>query len=187
MHTPQIIQYGTLQRVTKMYLLSGALVLSGLMLCPALFPYRWNTSASVPIGLYRVQYGQPEAGALVAFCLPKDIALYAKGRGYIGFGFSCPGWTQELLKPIGAVAGDVVGIAPEGVTVRGIFHTNTRVFEADSEGREHHVWIETGSHVVPEGYVFFLSEYHPRSWDSRYFGFVETKNLAAMMEPVWTW
>src|SRR5215813_1310371 len=71
-----------------------------------LSPYRWNGSSSVPIGFYRVRHERPGAGALIAFCLPKPIALYAKARGYIHFGFTCPGWTQPLLKPVVAVAGD---------------------------------------------------------------------------------
>ena len=102
MQTTQTTHWRDGRHITLMCALSVAI----LMLCAALLPYRWNGSASVPIGLYRVRHGQPEAGALIAFCLPKKVALYAKERGYIGFGFSCPGWTQPLLKPVVAVDGD---------------------------------------------------------------------------------
>ena len=158
-----------------------------MMLGPVVLPYRWNGSASVPIGLYRVRHGRPEPWKLVAFCLPKAVALYAKARGYIGFGFSCPGWTQPLLKPVAAVAGDAVTIAPAGVTVRGVPLSNTKVFSADSQGRLHLVWISEGEHIVPPGFVFVLSALHERSWDSRYFGCIPTTAILSTMEPVWLW
>ncbi len=183
MNTIQKIHCRTARHITLMYACCVAI----LMLCGALSPYRWNGSASVPIGLYHVRYGHPEAGALIAFCLPREVALYAKERGYIGFGFSCAGWAQPVLKPVVAVAGDAVTIAPAGVTVRGYALSNTKVFETDSQGREHHVWITEGTHVVPPGFVFVLSAFHERSWDSRYFGFVPTAAILSTMEPVWTW
>jgi conjugative transfer signal peptidase TraF len=134
-----------------------------------------------------MRHGQPEVGELIAFCLPKEVALYATERGYIGFGFSCPGWAQPVLKPVVAMAGDAVTIAPAGVTVRGFPLSHTKVFETDSNGREHHVWITEGAHVVPPGFVFVLSAFHERSWDSRYFGFVPSNAIRSTMEPVWTW
>src|ERR1044071_6885634 len=127
MNATQKVQWPDGRHITKMCVLFVAI----LLLCGAFSPYRWNGSSSVPIGLYRVRNRQPEAGKLVAFCLPKEVALYAKARGYIGFGFSCPGWTQPLLKPVVAVAGDSITIAPAGVMVRGFPLSNTKVFETD--------------------------------------------------------
>jgi conjugative transfer signal peptidase TraF len=183
MKTQQTTMYRRVLYITKMCVICIAI----LVLCGALLPYRWNGSASVPIGLYRVRHRRPEAGELIAFCLPKEVALYAKERGYIGFGFSCPGWTQPLLKPVVAVAGDAVSIAPAGVTVRGYALSHTQIFETDSQGRAHVVWIMPGDYRVPSDMVFVLSAFHERSWDSRYFGFVSTTAILSTMEPAWTW
>src|SRR5262245_26612299 len=144
MNTTQKVHWRSGRHITFLCALS----LPVMMLCGALSPYRWNGSSSVPIGVYHVRRGQPEVGELIAFYLPKEVALYAKERGYIGFGFSCPGWAQPLLKPVVAVAGDAVTIAPTGVTVRGFALSNTKVFEADSQGRAHVVWIMPGDYRV---------------------------------------
>src|SRR5262249_42122808 len=144
----QTIHWGWARHITLMCVLYQAIM----MLNGALAPYRWNWSASVPVGLYYMSHRSPEIGELVAFCLPKEIAQYAKARGYIGFGFSCPGWTQPLLKPVVATAGDSVAIAPAGVTVRGVTVSNTRVFTADSQGRPQVVWIAAGEHIVTPGF-----------------------------------
>ena len=183
MNTTQKVHWRTARYSIFLY----ALCVSILMLCGALSPYRWNGSASVPIGVYRVRHGRPEVGELIAFCLPKEVARYAKERGYVGFGFFCPGWTQPVLKPVVAVAGDAVTIAPAGVTVRGFSLSNTKVFETDSQGRDHVVWIMPGDYRVPSDMVFVMSAFHERSWDSRYFGFVPTDAILSTMEPVWTW
>src|ERR1043166_7141979 len=145
MKTRETTMYSRMPYLTKMCLLSVA----AMLLCGAVSPYRWNGSASVPIGLYRERPRRPEAGELIAFCLPKEVALYAKERGYIGFGFSCPGWAQPLLKPVVAVAGEAVSIAPAGVTVRGYALSHTQIFETDSQGRAHVVWIMPGDYRVP--------------------------------------
>ena len=183
MNATQKVHWPDVRHITKMCVLFVAI----LMLCGAFSPYQWNGSSSVPIGLYRVRYGRPEVGELIAFCLPKEVALYAKARGYIGFGFSCPGWTQPLLKPVVAVAGDAITIAPSAVTVRGFALSNTQVFETDSQGRPHEISMEYGSYRVPSDMVFVLSAFHERSWDSRYFGFVPTNAVRSTMEPLWTW
>src|ERR1043166_6032639 len=166
MNTTQMTHWRDVRHITLMC----ACYIATLMLCGALSPYQWNGSSSVPIGLYRVRHGRPEAGELIAFCLPKEDALYAKARGYIHFGVSCPGWTQPLLKPVVAVAGDAITIAPSGVTVREFPLSNTKVFETDSQGRPHTIAMEYGSYRVPSDMVFVLSAFHERRWDSRFFG-----------------
>ncbi len=160
-------------------------LIAGLIVLPGLFPYRWNLSASVPVGLYRFSHGAIEPGSVVSFCLPEAVARYAKARGYIGFGFPCPGWTQPLLKPVVAVAGDAIQITREGVTVRGLPVAHTPVFTHDSQRRLHTLRLPEGESVVPPGSVFVLSALHERSWDSRYFGPIPLTSITGVMEPVW--
>ena len=45
---------------------------------------RVNLSGSMPIGLYRVSSAPPMRGAMVLACLPVDVAVFAKSRGYVG-------------------------------------------------------------------------------------------------------
>src|SRR6266403_888030 len=81
-------------------------------------PWLYNSSASLPLGYYWRGNKQVEKWSLVAFCLPKDVAVYAKARGYIGFGL-CPGWTEMLMKQVVATEGDVVEVKSGGVWING--------------------------------------------------------------------
>jgi signal peptidase S26 family len=47
---------------------------------------------------------------------------------------------------------------------------DTPVYPTDSHGRVQTVRMPEGWFIVPDGQVFVLSNHHPRSWDSRYFG-----------------
>ena len=61
----------------------------------------WNGSPSVPVGLYLVTKASPRVGDLVVLRLPPVIAAFAARRGYLPT-------SAYLLKPIAAVAGDLV-------------------------------------------------------------------------------
>jgi conjugative transfer signal peptidase TraF len=130
-------------------------------------PWRYNNSASLRIGYYwKGDKEQAVKGSVVSFCLPEEIGRYAKERGYVGFGF-CPGWTAMLMKPIAAVAGDVVEVQREGVSVNGVAVPNTPVLETDSKGRPH-LYQALGTFIISPGAVFLLAPAHERSFDSRY-------------------
>src|SRR5260221_820231 len=103
-----------MRKVTKIHAIFLLLGLLPAAVKPFL-PWRYNDSASLPIGYYwKGDKEQAVKGSLVSFCLPRAVAVQAKERGYIGFGW-CPGWTQMLVKPIAATEGDVVEGTPEGV------------------------------------------------------------------------
>lgn len=151
-----------------------------------LTPIRWNISASLPVGFYWETGMRIERGAYVHFCLPEDIAAYAFTRGYLKTG-ACPGLYEELFKPVAAVAGDTVEMRHGGgVRVNGA-DLDAPVFAADSQGRPHQFWIPEGKQIVPDGCVFVLSTHHPRSWDSRYFGFVPLAAIRGSAVPWWVW
>src|SRR5438034_3432539 len=70
---------------------------------------RVNLSASMPVGLYRVSTGPAVRGVMVLACLPTDVAVFARSRGYVPSG-SCPGATAPIGKVVLAMVGDTVEV-----------------------------------------------------------------------------
>jgi conjugative transfer signal peptidase TraF len=149
-------------------------------------PLVWITSHSLPWGIYRRTQEPIERGVLVHVCLPEVIARYALEREYLSAGL-CPGLSQEIVKPVAAIAGDEVEISAAGVTVNGVPVPGTPVYPTDSRGRLHTLRMPAGRSSVPAGQVFLLSNFHPRSWDSRYFGCLPLSAVRGTVQEVWTW
>jgi len=127
---------------------------------------RINTSPSLPVGLYQVASG-PDA-TLVEFCPPEPFASMANARGYRQSG-TCPDGGAPLMKPIVARAGDVVSVSKRGVAVSGRGLLNSVPLTRDTAGRPLTPW-PYGTYAVQPGTVWVVSDYHTRSFDSRYFG-----------------
>jgi len=79
---------------------------------------RVNLSPSAPLGVYRAITGTPTRGAWVAACVSAEAAVLGRARGYLGAG-PCVGGVQPVIKPVVALAGDVVELEPEAVIVNG--------------------------------------------------------------------
>jgi conjugative transfer signal peptidase TraF len=143
-----------------------------------------NLSASAPRGLYRMVAGVPTRGAWVVACVSRQSAALARARGYLGPG-PCAGGVQPVLKPVVAVAGDVVQIGPEAVTVNGQRLASSSTAASDSLGRElpHVAW---GRHVVGADELWLVSVRVRNSWDSRYLGPISTSQVWSVARPVWT-
>jgi conjugative transfer signal peptidase TraF len=143
-----------------------------------------NLSASAPLGLYRTVVGRPARGVWVAACVSPQSAALARTRGYLGPG-PCAGGLQPVLKPVIAVAGDVVEIGPEAVTVNGQPLPGSSIAASDSLGRPlpHVAW---GRYVVAADQLWLLSTRVPNSWDSRYLGPISTAQVWSVAQPVWT-
>jgi len=143
-----------------------------------------NLSPSVPRGLYRTVTGSPVPGAWVVVCVSADAAALARARGYLLPG-PCPGGVQPVLKPVVAVADDVVELGPEAVIVNGCRLPGSRSAAVDGLGYPlpHAAW---GRHVVGADEVWVVSTWVPNSWDSRYLGPILTSQIRAVARPVWT-
>ena len=147
----------------------------------------WNLSDSMPPGIWRLVdpfFDTAKGkGQVVRFCPPASaVFLEAKARGYIPTG-RCPGGLAPLLKPVVAVPGDVVAIGAD-VRVNGVKIAGSERLAADGQGRR--LPVPLGG-VVPEGYVWMVSSYDARSFDSRYFGKVATATIEGVMVPYWIW
>ena len=93
-----------------------------------------NLSASAPRGLYRMVAGRLTRGAWVVVGVSSHSAALARARGYLIRG-PYAGGVQPALKPVVALAGDVVESGPEAVTVDGHRLPSSSAAGADSLGR----------------------------------------------------
>lgn len=66
-------------------LVAGALFVAA-YLGPHFAGLRINTSSSMPRGFYRAVAGKLRRGAVVAACLPVDVARFGMERHYLGPG-----------------------------------------------------------------------------------------------------
>ncbi len=134
----------------------------------------WNASPSVPVGLYLVTKASPRVGDLIALRLPPAIASFAARRGYLPT-------SAYLLKPIAAVAGDLVCRFGERVLVRGVLAGIAE--DADADGNAMPFWH--GCRILQTGEVFVLAG-HPASFDSRYFGPLDTASIVGRVVLLWS-
>lgn len=143
---------------------------------------RVNASESMPQGIWmqHAYTGSVRVGDAVVICLPKTTITMR----YIGPG-SCNNGTEPVLKTVGAVPGDVVSIAAEGVVVNGQWLPNMASLPADEAGRPLTPFRLTAYRVQP-GQLFLFSAHSPRSFDSRYLGPVDVSLVIATANPVLT-
>jgi type IV secretory pathway protease TraF len=130
---------------------------------------RINISPSLPYGFYLVQWSQRPIlrGSIVVVSVP-------------GWGLS---WLP-LLKPVAAVAGDVVCRIGSRLTNRGHWYGDIH-----DEFHGHPLPSALQDHTcltVGPDQVFLASE-APRSLDSRYFGPVALAQIRAVVIPLLTW
>ena len=144
------------------------------------FGIRLNTSPSLPFGLYRVT--ADGSAPLVEFCPAEPVASLAIARGYRQAG-SCPDGGTPLMKPIVARAGDVVEVSAAGVRVSGNLLRNSAPLLRDTAGRPLSPW-PADKYAVPPGVVWLISDYHARSFDSRYFGPIPTNLIKDHLRPL---
>jgi conjugative transfer signal peptidase TraF len=145
---------------------------------------RVNLSGSMPVGLYRVSSGPPVKGAMVLACLPADVAVFARSRGYVPNG-ACPGATAPIGKVVLAMAGDSVEVTPEGLLLNGRPVRNTRPLAVDATGRSLRRFPD-GTYVVGQNEVWLYSPYSKRSFDSRYFGPLHVSCIRTRILFLWT-
>jgi conjugative transfer signal peptidase TraF len=143
---------------------------------------RFNTSPSLPMGLYITT---ADAGAsLVEFCPAEPFATLAIERGYRDAG-TCDDGAAPLLKPIVATSGDTVQLSARGISVNGVLLSNTAPLSRDGKGRPLEPWPFGNFLVAPET-VWVASSYHPRSFDSRYFGPLSTASIRHRLKALLT-
>lgn len=143
----------------------------------------FNMTDSLPIGVYLRKNKQLEAEDIVKICPPdNEVVQLARERLYISAGF-CPGRNEALIKKVLALPGDEVRVEPEGLYINGRIVENTAILFADSQHRA--MPYEVTTYQIKPGQIFIYSDYNDKSFDSRYFGPVDSKG-AMVLTPIWT-
>jgi conjugative transfer signal peptidase TraF len=140
---------------------------------------RINTSASLPVGLYRVSRG----GSFVEFC-PDDRGLSAE-RHYRARGV-CSDGAAPLLKPVIGSRADEIVLSPAGIAVNGKLLPRTAPLDHDTEGRPLLQW-PAGRYTAAPGTLWVASSYNASSYDSRYFGPIRESSVRARLRPLIAW
>jgi conjugative transfer signal peptidase TraF len=139
-----------------------------------------NTTASLPLGLYRAIPAPVARGAYVKFC-PPPSALFdeAARRGYLHAGF-CPGGYGPLLKRVLAVAGDRVQVAGDGVRIDGRLIPLSAPMWADGGGRTLPRYAQ--DRILNASELMLMSDVSLVSFDARYFGPVDRAQVQSVIE-----
>ena len=164
---------------------AGVLVL-GSLAAAQLCGFRVNMTPSMPLGVWRVTLPPADLrrGEVVTVCLPHgDAARLAAERGYVSAGF-CPDGREPLIKPVAAVAGDLVRVTRAGVSVNGIDVDGTAPLDQDTAGRPLQAFPAEAQQVQP-GQVWLLASFSRNSFDSRYYGPVPVGSVQSVAHPVW--
>lgn len=173
------------KRFTSAVTLAGSVVIVLLMFLYVVGA-RFNTTKSIPVGLYWSSNQQIEKGSYVMYCPPQsDVFNAAKERGYIGSGF-CPGGYGYMMKRILAAKNDVVSVTDKGVIVNNNLLALSAPISADLQGRPlPHYRIDHKTLDADE--VLMMSDVSGTSFDSRYFGPVNRSQIKTVIVPVMTW
>lgn len=139
----------------------------------------YNPSDSVPVGWYRLKRADSlsrplSVGSIVLTRLPADVAAVAAQRGYLPAHI-------PLLKRVGAVAPQHVCLVDGQVRIEGV--PVVAVLPADRLGRVLPSWPQC--RPLAEGELFLLSTTNPASFDSRYFGPIQTSAVLGTAQPIY--
>lgn len=164
---------------------AGALTCSAAALALLLLPVAhrpqlrlvWNVSASVPLGLYRIEPGKdPRVGDLVALRPSPDLGRFLAERHYVEV-------NALLIKPVAAVSGATVCRSGARVMVDG--RPVASALPRDRFGRPLPTW--SGCRRLAADQLFLIASYRRDSFDSRYFGVVDRQGIVGRARPLWTW
>lgn len=136
----------------------------------------WNASASAPIGFYWRVAGRPSRGDLVLARAPLWARRLAAERRYLPLNI-------PIIKRVAAVAGDVVCASGDAISIdgRAVAHR----LSSDRMGRPLPSW--EGCETLGAGEFFLLMPEVPDSFDGRYFGVTERRDIIGRLVPLWTW
>ncbi|PZU06093.1 S26 family signal peptidase [Sphingomonas sp.] len=137
----------------------------------------WNASASVPLGLYRIDPTPAmRVGDMVAVRPSPALSRFMADRRYVEA-------NVPLLKPIAAMDGATICRLGLRVTING--RTAVAALARDRFGRPLPTW--SGCYRLRPDQLFLIAPAHPDSFDGRYFGPVSKAQILGIATPLWTW
>lgn len=137
--------------------------------------FLWNASASVPVGLYRLQVTRERyVTELVAVMPPEPLATFLVDGNYLPPGV-------PMLKHVVALPGQTV--CREGLTLLVDEIAMGMARERDGRGRPLPIW--KGCRVIAQGELFLMNWQSADSLDGRYFGPLPASAVIGRAHPVW--
>lgn len=160
----------------RIALIGAGIALVGLtMAFPPVPRLVWNASASAPIGLYAVTPGAAaDPGDMVIARVPEPFRILAAQRRYIPA-------NVPLVKRVAAAAGDEVCALGAQIFVNGKWLAERRA--TDGQGRPMPWW--NGCVRLRGHQLFLLMLGSPASFDGRYFGVTEGRQLVGKARLLW--
>lgn len=145
--------------------------------------YQVNVTASYPMGIYKIYEDSKNINRndMILFCPPdNDTFKMAKKVGYLRSGF-CPGNYIKMMKKVSGLPGDKININ-KFVYVNSKKLINSDLYKKDSQDN---ILPELKENFILEDDQYFLmSDYDKKSFDSRYFGPINKKQLIGKMKPI---
>ncbi len=133
-----------------------------------------NTTASVPVGLYRLSPpGSLAVGDLVVVAPDPALATFLDEGGWLPRGV-------PLIKPVAAIAGQSVCRVGQDLAIDG--RRVARALSVDDHGRPLPSWC--GCRALGPGEIFLLAPAFG-SLDGRYFGITDDGQVLARARPLW--
>lgn len=136
-----------------------------------------NTTNSMPIGLYLIKEKKLDRGDIVVVCESKaGIFLRRKNDTICGY--------EYILKKVAAIEGDIVSISINGVVVNGkkINNTQQKIFDKQYEFLNS---FKIQNYKLKNDEILILGE-GLESWDSRYFGVSNKRNVVDVISKLLT-
>ena len=160
--------------------------LAGVLLATAGLGLTYNTTPSLPPGVYRIRplAAEPVRGDVVGFCLAGDPARMALARGYVHpqgleplvYGTRCASGAAVIGKPVAGLPGDTIEVTTRGVLVNGRLLHRSRVQRRDRSGRMLPA-ASQGKRILRAGEFWLQSEFAQNSFDSRIVGPVPANSI----------
>lgn len=141
-----------------------------------------NVTNSMPRGIYLKQYGVVKRNDIVLICLDSKNQQFGLSRHYILPGIVC-GKSAPLIKEVLAIPRDSVSFTNRGLIVnKKLYPLNISSF--DSENRKLPIF-PYGQYQL-DGY-WVVGSHASNSWDSRYWGPIQDKQIISKLTPLFTW
>lgn len=167
---------------SKIFMISSTIVmgiLAGFGHCGV----RINLTDSMPIGVYLpVQRSVVHRDDLVEVCLPKEIANQGLQNGYLSSGNCQETNAMPVLKQVIAMPGDAVAVNSDAIVVNGKEYAATLQPQDDLDPATK-IQSKLGMRLTAKNYWLYGTA-SDQSWDSRYYGGVERKNIIGIYKPL---
>ena len=158
--------------------------------------YIINVTPSMPYGLYqevnlKTNQSKPiTVGSIVLSCLPDQAAKTALDHEYLVHSSRCENGIEPVLKEVIAVSGDKVFLHQDSikvVTAKGkIAFYQAPVLHTSPSGLNVPSLIKNSQFSLKNQVWLYGSYHYQLSWDSRYFGPVNTQEVIGLMKPILT-